>query len=185
MIKYGAYARYSSDNQHETSIEGQLFFMENFAKMNNYELYDTYIDRAYSGTIEKRPEFERLLEDMGNRKFNILMVHKLDRIARDEYLMAKVRRIAEKNDIKILSVVERCDDSPEGKLMMNIFTGFASFYSYNLSREIKKGYKGMLEEMKKSGRAKFMGGKVPFGYDLNKDNEYVINPEEAKTVNLI
>ena len=141
MIKYGRYARYSSENQNETSIEGQLFFMENLAKLNDYELYDTYIDRAYSGTTENRPDFQRLLSDMRDRKFDVLMVHKLDRIARDDFVMAKVKEIANASDIKIVSVVERCDDTPEGKLMMNIISGFASFYSLNLSRETKKGFR--------------------------------------------
>ncbi len=185
MIKYGRYARYSSENQNETSIEGQLFFMENLAKLNDYELYDTYIDRAYSGTTENRPDFQRLLSDMRDRKFDVLMVHKLDRIARDDFVMAKVKEIANASDIKIVSVVERCDDTPEGKLMMNIISGFASFYSLNLSRETKKGFRGMLEEMKVTGKAKFMGGKIPFGYDLNNNNEFVINEREATTVNYI
>ena len=52
------YARYSSDNQTEQSIEGQLRVCEDYAKRNNIIILDTYIDRAMTGTNDNRPDFQ-------------------------------------------------------------------------------------------------------------------------------
>ena len=57
------YARYSSDNQTEQSIEGQLRVCEDYAKRNNIIILDTYIDRAMTGTNDNRPDFQRMIKD--------------------------------------------------------------------------------------------------------------------------
>ena len=57
------YARYSSDNQSEQSIEGQLHVCEDYAKSNNIVILDTYIDRAMSGTNDNRPAFQKMIAD--------------------------------------------------------------------------------------------------------------------------
>ena len=62
------YARYSSHNQTEQSIEGQLATCYDFAEKNGYNIIGEYIDRALSGTSDNRPEFQRMIEafDMFN-----------------------------------------------------------------------------------------------------------------------
>jgi len=57
------YARYSSDNQTEQSIEGQLRVCEQFAKSNDIAIVNTYIDRAMTGTNDQRPSFQQMLKD--------------------------------------------------------------------------------------------------------------------------
>ena len=56
------YARYSSDNQTEQSIEGQLRVCEQYAQNNDILILDTYIDRAMTGTNDNRPDFQRMIK---------------------------------------------------------------------------------------------------------------------------
>ena len=79
------YARFSSHNQHETSIEGQLKECYEYARRNDYTVIDTYIDRAISGTTDNRPEFLRMIDDSGKRLFRFVLVYQLDRFARNRY----------------------------------------------------------------------------------------------------
>ena len=79
------YARYSSDNQTEQSIEGQLRVCEEFAKNNNIIILDTYIDRAMIGTNDLRPDFQRMLKDSKKKEWDYVLVYKLDRFSRDKY----------------------------------------------------------------------------------------------------
>ena len=78
------YARYSSDNQHETSIEAQVQAAEAYARNNGFTVIAKYIDRAKSGTSTKsRPEFKRMIEDSKNGEFQAVICHKLDRFSRN------------------------------------------------------------------------------------------------------
>ena len=79
------YARYSSTNQTEQSIEGQVHVCQDFAKRNNIIIVDSYIDRAISGTTDERDSFQRMLKDSNNKKWNYVLVYKLDRFARNKY----------------------------------------------------------------------------------------------------
>ena len=61
------YARYSSDNQREESIEGQIRENMTFAKKNGIDIVGTYIDRALSAKTDNRPEFQRMIKDRRRR----------------------------------------------------------------------------------------------------------------------
>ena len=79
------YARYSSENQTEQSIEGQLRVCQNFAQNNDILIVDTYIDRAMTGTNDLRPDFQRMIKDSGKRQWDYVLVYKLDRFSRNKY----------------------------------------------------------------------------------------------------
>ena len=79
------YARYSSDNQREESIEGQLRECKEYAEKNDMLIVDTYIDRALSAKTDNRPEFQRMIKDSTSGLFDIILVWKLDRFARNRY----------------------------------------------------------------------------------------------------
>lgn len=68
------YARYSSDNQSEQSIEGQLRVCEEYAQKNNILILGTYIDRAMTGTNDNRPDFQRMIKDSNRREWNFVLV---------------------------------------------------------------------------------------------------------------
>ena len=71
------YARYSSENQTEQSIEGQLRVCGEYAKTHDILILDTYIDRAMTGTNDNRPDFQRMLKDSAkkNQETNLKWLH--------------------------------------------------------------------------------------------------------------
>ena len=77
------YARFSSHSQTEQSIEGQLRVCYEYAKANGHIVIGEYIDRAQSGTSDNRSDFQRKIEASESTGFQGVLVHQLDRFARD------------------------------------------------------------------------------------------------------
>lgn len=174
-----AYCRYSSELQREESIEAQLRAIEEYAQRNGYIVVEKYIDRAKSATTDQRPEFQRMIRDSAEQKFNIAIVHKLDRFSRDRFDSAFYKRELKRNGVKLYSVSENLDDSPESIILESVLEGMAEYYSRNLAREVEKGRK------ENAMKCLHVGGIPPLGYDVDKDKKYVINEYEAEAVKLI
>ena len=87
------YARYSSDNQREESIEGQIRENTAYAERNGITIVGHYIDRAYSAKTDNRPEFQRMIKDSARRGFDVIIVWKLDRFARNRYDSARYKML--------------------------------------------------------------------------------------------
>lgn len=68
------YARYSSDNQREESIEGQLRECKAFAEKNSIQIIDNYIDRALSAKTDNRPAFQKMITDSAKEQFGVIIV---------------------------------------------------------------------------------------------------------------
>ena len=66
------YARYSSDNQTEQSIEGQLRVCKQYAENNDILILNTYIDRAMTGTNDNRPDFQQMIKDSAKKEFQYM-----------------------------------------------------------------------------------------------------------------
>ncbi len=173
------YARYSSDNQRSESIDAQVNAIEVFAKQNKLKIVNKYIDEAKSATSDNRPAFQRMIADSKKGLFDYIIVHKLDRFSRDRYDSAIYKKKLKDNKVRLLSVVERLDDSPESILLESLIEGMSEYYSKNLAREVMKG----LMENAKSCR--HTGGKPPFGFDVDRDKNYIINDHEAVAVKKI
>jgi len=178
-VRAAAYARYSSDNQREESIEAQLRAIKEFAKKEGYNLVKIYIDEAKSATTDDRPNFLQMIEDSSKGMFDAVIVHKLDRFSRNRYDSAFYKRILKKNGVKLISVLEPLDDSPESIILESVLEGMAEYYSRNLAREVMKGMK------ETALQAKHTGGRPPLGYDIDKDGKYVTNQKEALVVKKI
>ena len=85
------YARYSSDNQREESIEGQIRECTAYAEKNGITTVKHYIDRAISAKTDNRPEFQQMIKDSDKKLFDIVLVWKLDRFARNRYDSARYK----------------------------------------------------------------------------------------------
>ena len=70
------YARYSSDNQREESIEGQIRECTAYAEKNGITIVKHYIDRAISAKTDNRPEFQQMIKDSDKKLFDIVLVWK-------------------------------------------------------------------------------------------------------------
>ena len=117
------YARYSSDNQTEQSIEGQLRVCEEYAQRNNIVIVDTYIDRAMTGTNDNRPDFQRMIQDSAKKKWDFILVYKLDRFSRNKFESVVNRKKLTDNGVKLLSAMENIPDSPEGIILESLLEG--------------------------------------------------------------
>ena len=117
------YARYSSNNQTEQSIEGQVHVCQDFAKRNDIVIVDSYIDRAISGTTDEREAFQRMLKDSNNKKWDYVLVYKLDRFARNKYESAIHRKHLKDNGVKLLSAMENIPETPEEVLLESLLEG--------------------------------------------------------------
>lgn len=91
------YARYSSDNQREESIEGQIRECTAYAEKNGITIVKHYIDRAVSAKTDNRPEFQQMIKDSDKKLFDIVLVWKLDRFARNRYDSARYKTQLKKN----------------------------------------------------------------------------------------
>lgn len=84
-----AYTRYSSDNQREESIDAQVRAIQEYCLRRGYVLVENFSDEARSATTDNRPSFKRMIEDSKRHAFDVVIVHKLDRFARDRYDSAR------------------------------------------------------------------------------------------------
>lgn len=180
MINVVGYARFSSDNQRAESIDAQKRAIEEYCKKNDYNLIKLYRDEAISGTsIKDREQFLEMIKDSSKKEFTYVLVHKFDRFARNRYDHAVYEKELENNGVRLLSVLEHMDNSPESVILKSILTGYNEYYSLNLSREVKKGQK------ENALKCIHNGGIPPLGYDLTEEKTYIINETEAKAVKII
>lgn len=118
------YARYSSDNQSEQSIEGQLRVCNEYAQKNNILILGTYIDRAMTGTNDNRPDFQKMINDSNRKEWELVLVYKLDRFSRNKYEMAVHKKTLKDNGVKVISATEYIPDSPEAIILESMLEGF-------------------------------------------------------------
>lgn len=157
------YARYSSDNQREESIEGQLRECTAFADKNGITVLRHYIDRAVSAKTDNRPEFQNTIKDSGKKLFDMIIVWKLDRFARNRYDSARYKAQLKKNGVKVVSAAEVISDGAEGIILESMLEGFAEYYSVDLSEKVVRG---MTDNALK---CMFNGGTLPMGYQIGAD----------------
>ena len=170
------YARYSSDNQREESIEGQIRECTAYAEKNGITIVKHYIDRAISAKTDNRPEFQQMIKDSDKKLFDIVLVWKLDRFARNRYDSARYKTQLKKNGVKLMSATEIISEGPEGIILESVLEGYAEYYSADLSEKV---IRGMTENALKG---KFTGGAIPFGYIINADHRFEIDPLTAPFV---
>lgn len=170
------YARYSSDNQREESIEGQLRECKAFAENNDIQIVDTYIDRALSARTDNRPDFQRMIKDSEKSLFDTVIVWKLDRFARNRYDSAHYKSILRKNGVKVISATEMISDTAEGVLLESLLEGMAEYYSADLAEKV---IRGLTENALK---CKYNGGVLPIGYTIDSEQYFQIDPLTAPAV---
>ena len=172
------YARYSSDNQTEQSIEGQLRVCQEYAKNNDILLLDIYIDRAMTGTNDNRADFQRMLKDSARNHWDYVLVYKIDRFSRNKYETAIHKKTLRDNGTRLLSATEYIPDSPEGIILESMLEGYAEYYSAELSQKIRRG----MNESRQKGN--YTGGYVLYGYKI-VDKKVVIDEYQAEIVRYI
>ena len=167
------YARYSSDNQREESIEGQIRECTAYAEQNGITILTHYIDRAMSARSDNRPQFQQMIKDSEKKLFDVIIVWKLDRFSRDRYDSAHYKHLLKKNGVKVISATEAIAEGPEGIIMESLLEGMSEYYSAELSVKIKRG------QTENALKGKNNGGHIPLGYRVGPDDVLEIDPLTA------
>lgn len=173
------YARYSSDNQREESIEGQLRECKEFANRNDITIVDTYIDRAFSAKTDNRPSFQKMIRDSAKNQFDVIIVWKLDRFARNRYDSAHYKAQLRRNGVKVVSATEAISEGAEGIILESVLEGMAEYYSAELAEKVIRG------QTENAMKCKFNGGPVTFGYYIDDEQHFQIDEETAPYITQI
>ena len=176
------YARYSSEKQTEQSIEGQLHKCYEYAKANDLVITDTYIDRAMTGTNDKRTAFQQMLSDSEKKtSWEVVLVYAIDRFGRNSIEIAVNKQRLKKNGKILISATQRTSENIDGTknldgiLLENVYIGLAEYYSAELSQKVTRG---QLENLSKGNH---IGGPVPFGY-RSENKKIYIDESQAEIV---
>ena len=179
-IRAVVYARFSSTNQRSESIDAQKRACYKYISEKGYTPVGDYVDEALTGTNLLRPGFQKLLEDSQKGMFDTVIVHKYDRLSRSVYDTLDVQQQLARYGIRVESVIEPFNDSPEGQLQQIVQLGVSQYYSANLAREVVKGLK------ENAYKAMHNGGIPPYGFDVDPETKkYIINEHEASGIRIM
>lgn len=180
-LKAALYARVSTEEQAKEgySIAAQISEIRKYAEQNGLEIVDEYVDEGASGkSISGRPQMKRLLKDANQQNFGVVIIYKIDRLARKLKDALEISETLERNNVRLISLNEKFDTTTAfGRTAFQMICSFAELERNNIVERVKLG----MEQRAKEG--KFNGGKV-LGYD-NIDKELVINEYEAVIVRKI
>lgn len=177
------YLRLSKEDNESIESNGivnQRELVEQYiSSKSDLELVDYYIDDGYSGTNFNRPGFERLLQDMKNKKINCIIVKDLSRFARN-HIEADMyfENIFPVLNIRFISVIENIDSFENPDSMDNLIVPFKNLLNDAYAKDISKKVKSALTAKRLNGE--FIGTSATYGYIKNpKDKHKLIIDEEA------
>ena len=174
----------NEDERESGSISTQKLFLRNFCKENNIRVYDDYTDDGYSGATFDRPDFNRMIKDIENKKINLIIVKDLSRFGRlsskisyylEEFFIEKgVRFIAVTDDIDT-GHIETSEEMVQFKAFFN------EWFLRDTSRKVRNGKKTRAKE------GKVMTTYATYGYkkDPLDNNHYIIDQDIAPIVRRI
>ncbi len=169
------YVRVSSEEQVQGySLDAQTRAIEVWCAQHEHEIVARYRDEgrsARSDNLDRRPAFKQMLADAEAGRLDVVVVHKLDRFARNLLVALETLQRLERFDVGFVSLSEQMDfTTPIDKVILATLAAFAQYYSDNLSAETKKGK----HERKEQG---LYNGLLPFGLKKNSDGIPVPDPE--------
>ena len=169
------YARYSSHNQREVSIEQQIAECTKYAVALGLRIVGTYEDRAISGKTDNRPRFQQMMRDAGKGKFQAVVAWKSNRIGRN-MLQAMVNE-AKLDDygVKVFYAEEDFDDTAAGRFALRNMMNVNQFYSENMAEDITRGLYDNASKCMANGRQ-------PLGYKRGEDGRVVLDDANAAVV---
>ena len=179
-MKAALYARYSSDNQRDASIEDQLRICRARAEREGWTIIDSYTDRAISGASLLRPGVQELIADGLKRRFDVILTESLDRLSRDQEDIAGLYKRMRFADVSIVTLSE----GEVSELHIGLKGTMGALFLKDLADKTRRGLRGRVE----MGRS---GGGLCFGYDVvrtadpDEKGEREINPAEAAVVRRI
>lgn len=174
-MRAALYARVSSEEQVEGySIDAQRRAFQTLLQTRGWTAYREYVDEGKSArtdNINRRPAFKEMVDDALAKKFDVLVVHKLDRFSRNLRITLEYFDKLLKAGVTFISINEQMDfTTPSGKVHLALLGAFAQYYSDNLSQETKRGW----HERRAQG---LYCGLLPFGAMKGGDGVPVPHPD--------
>jgi DNA invertase Pin-like site-specific DNA recombinase len=185
-LRCAIYARVSSDerlaqdfNSLDAQREACQAYVRSQAELGWRLLKDRYEDGGYSGGTLERPALQRLLDDVRQRRLDVIVLYKIDRLTRSLTDFARLAELLDAHGVSFVSVTQQFNTTTSmGRLMLNVLLSFAQF-----EREITgERIRDKIAASKRKGL--WMGGVVPLGYRAD-GRTLVIDPAEAATVRTI
>lgn len=173
------YRRVSTDMQAEQgySLDAQEQRLKAYAESQGWTITNDYCDEGYSAKNTDRPELQRMVDDMKNDKFDVILVYKLDRFVRSVLDLHKLLQIMDQYNVKFKSATEVFDTtSATGRLFITLIATLAQWERETIAERV---HMGMLKKVENGERN---GAKAPFGYDSETGGRLIKNNEEAKWV---
>ncbi len=169
------YARYSSHAQREASIEQQIRECTQYAQRGGLKITSTYADKAISGKTDHRPQFQRMMNDAAQGKFQYVIAWKSNRMGRN--MMQAMVNEARLNElgVRCLYVEEDFDDTAAGRFALRNMMNVNQFYSDNLAEDV---IRGMMDNASKC----MVNGPCPIGLKRGEDGRFAIEEAGAKVV---
>jgi site-specific DNA recombinase len=185
-VRCAIYTRVSTDqgldqdfNSLDAQYEASSAYIKSQAHAGWTLLRSRYDDGGYSGGSTDRPNLQRLLEDVRDRKIDVIVVYKVDRLTRSLADFAKLVELFDAHSVSFVSVTQQFNTTTSmGRLTLNVLLSFAQFEREVTSERIRD----KIAASKRKGL--WVGGPLPLGYEL-KDGELVVVEEEAERVRLI
>jgi DNA invertase Pin-like site-specific DNA recombinase len=151
MKRVAVYGRVSTDDGRQ-SLESQLGVVREHVKRAGWEIIKEYTDET-SGTTTTRPGLDELMKDAHGRRFDLVLVYRLDRLGRSVAhlvnVLAEFRALA----VDFASATEPIDTTtPSGQLMLHLLAAFAQFERCVIVERVRSGLARAKREGKKLGR---------------------------------
>ncbi|WP_456304460.1 recombinase family protein [Acetobacter senegalensis] len=159
-MRVALYARYSSDNQRDASIEDQLRTCRTYAEQKGWTIVDSYSDRAISGASLIRPGIQELITDANTGRFQIILTEAIDRLSRDQEDIAGLFKRMSFAGVKIVTLSEGEIDH----LHIGLTGTMNALYLKELANKTRRGLRGRVEQGKS-------GGGLCYGYDVVKQRD--------------
>ena len=126
QMKTAVYCRVSTRDKQDINM--QIDYLNKYAQRENMEIYKIYNDVGHSGSKDSRPEFDVMLEDLRQKKFNAILVYKLDRIGRSLSHLVKIFEEFKRKNVAFVSATQAINTStPEGRMFLNMLMVLAEF----------------------------------------------------------
>ncbi len=161
MNKYAVYARYSTEMQNEKSLEDQIRDCQKHIDAEQGATYEIYTDRAMSGASRFRPNYQKLLSDAAEGKFQFVVAEALDRLSRDQEDLAALFKHVLFHDVTLITLSEGIIN----ELHVGLKGTMNALFLKDLARKTRRGLEGRV----RAGRS--AGGKA-YGYEIVKDFDH-------------
>lgn len=169
------YARYSSHNQKDASIEQQVAQATQYAADLGLNIVEVYADRAVSGKSDQRPNFQRLMSDAQLGKFRAVLAWKSSRLGRNMLQSMQNEQLLADYGISVLYTEEDFDDTAAGRFASRSMMNVNQFYIENMAEDIRRGMRDNAANCKNNGIP-------PYGYRSTPEGRLEIDEPKADIV---